>query len=259
MVSKEIRAVVVDGDKTLWKGRVAEGIGKSLLISELQKLHLRTFLRGFSGAKRVKSIIAENPGIKGETLGQMEFYNILTENHLGKKEDMVKIATNYINKNTIPEVSSLIFQFSQEGIPIFLSTAGGTTSLEAAIKIFKLTDGVSNTELFDKNNKLIGIELTITNGENKLYKTVELLNKYNIKLSDCLVIGDSALDIPILKASRDAVFSPLATEDVKQIHSSTDGKITSAKVYSIMRGVVRDTNGCYTPPFTPLVGKTVKK
>ena len=41
-----IKAIIVDGDNTLWKGRVSEGIGKSFLMNELKRLHIKHVVNG---------------------------------------------------------------------------------------------------------------------------------------------------------------------------------------------------------------------
>lgn len=239
MTGKKIHAVVVDGDNTLWKGIAAESIGKSILINELKKGHLKKFLRGVSAGKKLKSNIGKSPGFKDISTAQLDFYSVLIQNDLGKINEMISVARKHIKRNILHEVSNLIFQISQEGIPVFLSTASGSTVAEAAKNLFNITDSVSNTELFNKDGNLTGVELTITNGQTKLDRTIKLLNKYDIKITDCVVIGDSVLDVPLFKSSRHAVFSPLAINDIKQIKSVTGATISSTKVYSITRHIIK--------------------
>src|SRR5271154_6404496 len=86
--TSKVRAVIVDGDNTLWRGRAAEGIGKAYLLRELKRLNLPTFYRGYKGAKEVMAIVKEVGGVEGEIKGQKRFYEVLVENGLGTKEGM---------------------------------------------------------------------------------------------------------------------------------------------------------------------------
>lgn len=253
MDTTKVQAVIVDGDKTLWRGRAAEGIGKAYLLEELRHLHFSTFIRGVKGAKEVKAIVRDVGGVVGEIQGQKRFYEVLVENGLGTKEGMYKHARGHIDSHIIESVNDLVYKNLEQGIPVFLATASGTSAasyairrleyiqgrevrmaavesdmsdsgVESAINLslkafnkFRLADGVFNTETFDENEKLTGIEMTITTGENKLAATVAMLDKFNIRVGDCMMVGDSGLDVPLLRSAKVAIASPFANEEVKAV------------------------------------------
>lgn len=250
----KVQAVIVDGDNTLWRGRAAEGIGKAYLLRELKHFHLPTFFRGLEGAKQVNAIVREVGGVEGEMQGQKRFYEILVENGLGTKKGMYQYASRYIDSHLVWNVSDLLYKNLDQEIPVFLATASGTSAasyaisrleyiqgrelrmaavecidltdrgVENAIKMsqsmfkkFRLANGVFNSETFDKDGRLTGIEMTITTGENKLAATVTMLDKFNIRVGDCMMVGDSGLDVPLLKSAKVAIASPFANEEVKAV------------------------------------------
>ena len=61
-------------------------------------------------------------------------------------------------------------------IPVFLSTMAGSTTADYARYNFRLTDTVSNAEIFDNSGKFIGFGVRITCGESKLALTEEVLD-----------------------------------------------------------------------------------
>ena len=214
----KISAMVVDGDKTLWEGRALEGICKAYLRQETMKLHLPTVYRAIRGVCEVKAIVKRYDGnVEGEMLGQKRAYEVLVENGLGRKDEMYSFAGSYINGQVIRNVSDLIVEKIRFGIPVFLATASGTSAEMYSMNHFHLKDAVSNKELFDEKGRLSGVELIITNGENKLDATKAMLDGYNMRLGDCVVVGDSKLDIPMLKAAGFPMASPFATDEVKAI------------------------------------------
>ncbi len=220
---KEIRAVVVDGDNTLWKGRVAEGIGKRLLLKELCRGHISTFMRGLKGKAEVDDIVRSYRGELGDRLGQERFYRILIENRVGNYYDMYRFAGRHIMSRRIASVTGIVAQAMDSGMPVFLSTAIGTTAAEFAVEMLfgrelgkELADSVHNAESF-RNGRLIGFESTISSGKNKLAATVEMLERHGVKIGDCVVIGDSEIDVPMLRSAGLAMASPYSTDCVRDV------------------------------------------
>jgi len=132
----KVQAVVVDGDNTLWKHGVAEGIGRSYLIRELKNGNLGTFFRGFKGAIEVKRTVAKLGGAEGEAEGMKLFYQVLVDNGLGTYREMSALARKHIDRNSIESVSDLVLDKLENRVPVFLSTMSGTTSALYAIRRF---------------------------------------------------------------------------------------------------------------------------
>ena len=217
-----ISAMVVDGDKTLWQGRTLEGVFYAYMRKELAELRLPTFYKVVCGACEVKTIVKQFGGnVEGEAKGQKRAYGVLIENGLGKKEELYSFAKDFIDKRVVRNVSDLVMEKKRAGAAVFLSTASGTTTGEYIMERFHLRDFVSNKEFFDGKGRLMNVELVITNGENKLAATVAMLDKYNITLDECVVIGDSRLDIPMLQSAGFPMASPFATDEVKAIRGIT--------------------------------------
>ncbi len=232
----EVQAVVVDGDNTLWRGRAAEGIGRTYLKRELLRGNLATFLRGIKGKMEVEWIVSMD-GKQGQANGQRRFYEILIENGLGTKPEMALFAGHYIASHIIPQTDSLVMDYLKRGTPVFLSTASGTSAANYARALYvprmsmakKSMDGksdgklkftfsgvLSNTERFDEAGKLVEFISDIMDGESKLALTEQMLDKFGIKVSDCLVVGDSDLDLPLLMSARIPIASPLANDKVRR-------------------------------------------
>jgi hypothetical protein len=208
------KAIVTDGDKTAWKGQVAEGIGKSYIINELLRLHLPTVRRALKGAGKVKQLARSDP-ISGPTRGLIEFYKVLTANGVGTRDGMHKYALSYISKNEIAQVAELL-RYDHE-LPKFLSTAGGSTGALAAAEHFGFVEWVANKDIFDADGKLVMIEVRISDPYQKELATADMLRKYGIKLKDCTVIGDSEMDMGILNAAKLSIASPFAVDAVRRI------------------------------------------
>lgn len=214
MPQTKVEAIVADGDDTLWKGRVAEGIGKAYLLGELRTFHLGTFVAGLKCARRV-SETTRNKGVNREIEGLKSFYNSLVENGLGTEQTMYRYAGRYIQRHRLTAVSVFLGQFD---CPKFLATVGGSTAATAAAEIFGFKEFISNRDLFEQDShKLRGIKIDVRNGEDKYRQTVKMLERHNLRLEKCDVVGNDMLDVPILQAAHQPYASPLATEEVKRI------------------------------------------
>ena len=210
---KIIDAVVTDGDNTLWKGAVSTAIGKEYLAKAFREYDVPAFVSGAARAAQVL-LMAKFMGHEGPSAGQKRFYNTLIANGIGRKNELCAFAGQHIRNNTIEKVENIVRYYSVGSIPVFLSTMAGTTAAEYATESFRLAGSVSNTEMFDSSGRLVEFSVTMYNGEEKLANTESMVNKYNVMLRDCMVIGDSANDIPLLKSAKIALASPFASDEV---------------------------------------------
>lgn len=218
------RVLVVDGDNTLWRGRAAEGIGKAMFVQEIKRVHIPTVLRGLKGKKEVEALVKDLGGVEGEMQGQKRFYQVLIENGLGERTQMLRFAGEYIRTHIVDSVSVIVAAALSSDTPVFLSTASGTSAAQyARVSLFdsSLTDSRSNEEVFSISGRLTDFRMSITTGENKLHETEVMLAQYGISIGDCEVIGDSALDIPLLKSAKRPLASPYATDEVKAVRGIT--------------------------------------
>ncbi len=210
---KVIDAVVTDGDGTLWKGAVSAAIGKEYLLKALRDRDIATFASGILGAAQVM-LMSEFRGPAGSVDSQKKFYDTLIANGIGMRNEMRTFASRHIRKNTIDKVENVVRYYTLWNTPTFLSTMAGSTAAECVVESLSLTESVSNVDIFDNIGKLVGFSVTMRNGEEKLAKTESMLDKYNIRLDNCMVIGDSANDIPLLMSAKIAVASPFASDKV---------------------------------------------
>lgn len=214
------QALIVDGDNTLWQGRTAEGIGKALFTQEAKRLHLRKLLRGLRGRKEIEEILRTVGGVEGDIRGLERFYQLLLENEVGDLEHMYRYAGRYIRAHLIDSVSALVRTELLSGRPVFLTTASGDATaryVERDLYTIPLADSCHNEEVYDNRGRLVGFRLPIFDGETKLHTTEEMAGRHGLRLSDCTVVGNDALDVPLLRAAGEAFYSPYATDEVKAI------------------------------------------
>ena len=217
------KAIVADGDRTLWRGNVAESMGKMYLKREYDALrllrpstyhHANALAAGIIGYMKVKRVERQNEET-GEGTGLKIFYDALISNGLGTKNDMMAHANNFFPSHENKYMISLVTFDARR--PSFLATRGGSTTSAMAVARYGMTDGVWNIDQFHENGRLKGIEIVITDGEKKLSKTSDMLRKYGIRIEECTVIGDSKADIPLMYYARLSIASPYATEEVNRI------------------------------------------
>jgi hypothetical protein len=209
-----IDAVVVDGDWTMWKRSTTEALGREYLVKAVRELKLYKAANYAFGIACVKCMTNANGDSDRIPNGQRKFYEVMAENNIGVKEEMNSIVGRHIRKNAIEKVAKIVDYYATGDTPVFLSTMAGSTTAEYAKYNFRLTDTVSNAERFDNSGKLIGFDARITCGESKLALTEEALDRYGLKLRNCMVIGDSVYDMPMLRSAKIAMASPFASEKV---------------------------------------------
>lgn len=207
------QAIIVDGDNTLWKGIATKEIGKRYLISEARHLHLCTVISGLKASRRIGKLISERS--ESEVAALPEFYRLLTENNLGVKEEMFRYSNEFIKKNKIKVVTNLLEQVS-DFKPIILVTGASSTVAEAAKSNFRIDHYISNIDLFDRG-KLVGVKMLINTAEDKLTAVNAVLETLDMRIDRCTAIGDSRLDVAVLKAAGCRIASPLANKEVLSI------------------------------------------
>lgn len=212
-----IDAVVVDGDKTLWKRSATEALGKAYLLRAIRELNLYKTANYAFGIANASLIINAHRDSDGIPSGQKKFYDVMIENNMGMKEEMSSIVGKHIRNNVIENVAKIVDYYVTGDIPVLLSTMAGSTTADYARYNFRLTDTVSNVEIFDNSKKLIGFDARITCGESKLALTEEVLDRHGLRLWNCMVIGDSIHDIPMLQSAKIAMASPFASEKVLEL------------------------------------------
>jgi len=210
-----IKAIVADGDNTLWRGAIADTVGRKYIFRELGRLHLRTFVRAASAEERIRKLIRSDP-INGPAKGFLQLYDVLVQNRVGREEEMYRYAERHVSRNRIVDVNRLL-RAEELRIPLFLVTAGGSTGARAAGKIFNARGTAANEDLFDASGRLCGINITIRNGVEKREAAVKMLRGFGIELGECVAIGDSEMDRLILEEAGMAVASPFAVDEIRRI------------------------------------------
>ena len=215
-----VRATIVDGDNTLWKGGAIAGIGASLILQELRRLHFSSVINVMAAERGISKVLRKYSGIEGKLMGQELLYQMLASSGIARRDDLSRFAANYIRNNAVGSVCNIVSAELYKGNPVFLVTASGTSAaMFARSGLFNipLTDFRSNVELFNGPGVLIGFRSEITSGAEKLDAAEQMLNAYGLRIRDCQVIGDSELDLPLMKASLRPIASPFATERVREL------------------------------------------
>lgn len=232
--TKDTQFIIIDGDFSLYDCQITKELGWGYGLNELNKAikdvchlsfgrsinHFSKLHNGIKGAKEVKKIANSDP-INGDAYGLQRFYEILTENNLGTKEEMYSFAKDAIKKHQICGAKELINKWYPEHA--ILATIAGSTAAEAAKYYFGFRKIISNIDRFDENGNLEKVELVILNGEDKLEAVEKMLNGEGWNLENGLVIGDNRYDKPLLELAGVPCASPYATSEIKDLVRSRDG------------------------------------
>lgn len=202
---KNAKAWIFDGDDTFWSGNVVFQYAKMRLSARLHEtsifrpstysnllrcgLDMREYLR----AKEVDAKRQET----GDGEGIRIFYNALVRDGHVTKEDMSTFAMDYFNTHRIGSVKAVLNGMKNYQTPIFLSTRGGSTMANVASIRFGFEAVVSNVDLFE-NGVLVGVVITVPNGEIKLARTFDMLSERGIRLGESAVFGNDLADIPLM-------------------------------------------------------------
>ncbi len=242
---KDTRFVIIDGDFSLYDCQITKGMGWKYGLSELDKAikdlyhlsfgssidHFSKVRNGIRGAKEVK-VIANSDPVNGDAYGLERFYEILTENNLGTKEEMYAFANDTIKKHQIRGAKELMDKWYPKHA--LLATIAGSTAAEAAKDYFGFRRVISNIDGFDENGKLEKAELVILNGEDKLEAVEKMLNEEGWKLENGLVIGDNKHDKPLLELAGVPCASPYATREIKDLVRSRDGIVVKESYMELL-------------------------
>ena len=117
-----IDAVVVDGDRTLWKGSSTGALGKAYLLKTIRELNLYKAANYAFGIAYVNLIVNAYRDSDGIPSGQRKFYDIMIENSIGMKEEMNSIVGRHIRKNAIEKVARRIAATSAEKTAVLAPT-----------------------------------------------------------------------------------------------------------------------------------------
>jgi len=205
-------AIVSDGDRTLWKSNAAEhGIGIPYIARALRTGSLKTAWNGIQGYLDVKRTMKRYP--EDAIVGMATFYSRLRQNRIGKREEMEEMAFEYISTHRIKSTSVVLNSWMPG--KRFLASCNGSTVVAAANRVFGFKECTSNKDLFDQRSMIIGIEPKILDGEDKARCVSNMLARHGLKIRNCIYIGDSAMDIPLMEMAGFPVSSPFAQEEVK--------------------------------------------
>jgi phosphoserine phosphatase len=209
------RAVIIDLDKTLVKGRVAEALGLWYLNREWDNRNYRKVAIGAIGMAKIPFLLRFDRSDTAEAKGIQLFYATLIRAGIGKKTEMQENALKYLKGNSTEQVSEII-RFASK--PKFLATISGSVASQVAAGYFQLDGFTSNVDLFDSGNgQLKGIKIRIGDGSQKLEAVEKMLRVHGISLKNCTAIGDGLPDIPLLRTAGLSIASPYATEEVRAI------------------------------------------
>ena len=203
------RMVFYDGDDTLWKGMIAEGIGKGFMIEALRRGDLGVVGAGILGSLEVKGMLRN--GKDADALRR--FYDILIENGLGDEVDIRRLARTYIRTHELGEVSGLRREVD---LPSILITKGGSTGADVAAGYFKMERYVANEDMFDARMRINGVNLKVRNGRDKLMLAIEIAGSLD-EIKRSTVIGNDDADILLMSEAGFSVASPYATKEVKDL------------------------------------------
>lgn len=214
-ITSDTKLVFLDLDKTACNGNVNQAIGEGFL-RELKR-DSQEYKNGMKELKTISTYVDENRD--SQAMGLKMFYNALVANNIGTEKAMYGFAMDHLNAQKVPEVANLLEKLSAYDIPIVLVTASGSTAAKAAKEVFKIKYSLSNIDLFTPDGKLAGVNMVITNGEDKLSVAKEFaLDKFGVSIEDCTMIGDSPeIDGPLMKRTKLAIASPLACGSLNEI------------------------------------------
>jgi len=213
---QECEAAVLDLDKCLVDGRVAQGIGKQFLFREFKRGHLHHVYRGLANYKKVLQITEE----QGEAAGLEYFANILFSTGCAYSPLIYAFAHRYIEKHRIPGAKEFVRQIKKIVPLTIISTIGFDIAAYVASNYFQTngTNGyVANRIVWDADYWAKSLEMKIRDGKDKLDATMEKLHSRGSSGDNIFVLGNDELDHELMQASKLSVASPLADEETKRI------------------------------------------
>lgn len=208
-------ALVVTGDRALWRGTIAGGIIREHGWYEAMHFHAKAAFREFRDLREARRAANRFLGEEAEKQEQIEFYKVLVR--LGLDEAKIsRFSHDYISLARVDPVADLIRDYRADHRMVFLTNASSTSTLTYARKdmfVLPLSGLCCNGEVFD-GNKLVGFNLLVNNGEQKLEAVLNMLKSRGLTLAQCAYIGANAMDIPLLRSAGEAFTSPYAIEEM---------------------------------------------
>lgn len=208
------KCIISDLDNTLCKGRVSESIGIGYIKKDIVDGNYARAFRGLNGALKIIMMLRKGDENTKDIDGLKMFYETLIENHIGDAALMERFSRTHMLRKSIPPVAEMVCNAQ---IPSILATQSGSTAAHSAKSLFRFTEVISNLDIFDNNGRLMGIKVIMANGESKLELVKSALDRLNIRIRDCTVVGDSVVDVPMLMSARIRVASPFAKKSVLEL------------------------------------------
>ncbi|GEM_PF-6344253 len=210
-------------DKTLVDGRVAEGVGKQFLISELFQGHLGHIWLGAKNYGEVNRLAKE----QGHTAGLKHFIGVIASTGCATYDMFFRYARKYISEKQLPGSSDFISYVGDSGglYKQLITTLGADLSARAARHCFDgwIKDSIGNPLTYDgipgenPDELITGINILMSNGEERLELTEKMLKKYGLSAGQCFVVGNDASDHELMRAARMSAASPLADNETKEL------------------------------------------
>ena len=215
---QECDGIVADLDGTLVKGRVAEGMGKKFLKSELRRLHLR---HAWSGLRNYKKVLKTGrggepyKGRSGQAAGLELFTDIMAGTGCATRGMMKAYARERIKESVLPGAREFIWHLKGTGKPVVCVTAGCSSAAEEAKEFFGFDSAWGNPMRYSEEGMLLGCDI-VFDERTKLSETEDRLHRfYGLSINRCLVIGNDDLDVPLMLMSRLSASGPLATPQAR--------------------------------------------
>lgn len=212
---QKCEAAVLDLDKCLVNGRVAQGIGEQFLSRELKRFHLHHVYKGLANYGKTLDIVEE----KGEAAGLEYFANILFGTGCVHRDLLDSFAQKYIEKHEVPGAKDFVWQVKKTVPLVIISTIGLDRAACIASNYFSVNDYAANCIVWDDKywTRAKSLEMKIRDGKDKLDATMEILYKHKLSGENMFVLGNDKLDHELMKAARLSAASPLADEETKAI------------------------------------------
>lgn len=244
-----LEAIVFDVDGGL-KGvtPTAEYVGKKILLEQLP-FHLRTFLKGYKGLKRVRATMKEY-GEEGAAYGLQKFFEVMGETVDLDFETLYRLTENVLRNKEIPGFSEFNLFLQKKGIRVFLATIGYDTVGYVGLKVYNISGFAANPIVwsstdgrkvhgkavvyrnlgdsiemppFEVNTKVNGCLIPIKNSADKERLTIRLLDHLDINPENVAVVGNDFLDHESMKTLGLAIASPVADNRTVELANNLGG------------------------------------
>ena len=208
-------AIVADFDGTLCRGNFIRALCFQQLRRARQEHDYTGLFRGALDAAKISLMLKPLKGKEAhDAKGVQLAYQALARLNLDR-DDIRKYAIKYVLENAIPETQKLLVRFASK--PKFLATLQGSTMAQVAAAHFDLNGGVSNVELFDKRDRLHGINIVMSNAQQKFELSSGQLRSQGIALEKCAVVGDGLCDKKLLEKALVSIAPTSAVPEILNV------------------------------------------